>query len=209
MTSADAVAVITDIHGNLPALQAALARIDELAIDAHLLRRRPRRLRPAPQRGLRAHRRARHPDHLRQLRLRHRPRPRRLRLRLHHPPRPRARPTLGRMDARAHRPGLQGLHARTAVRPALRRRRRPVHLVHGSPRKVNEYLFEDKPARLYERLAQRRATPRARVRAHPQAVGPRVRRRAVRQLRVGRQTQGRRPARRLRHPATGRRAASR
>jgi putative phosphoesterase len=28
-----------------------------------------------------------------------------------------------------------------------------VHLVHGLPRKVNEYLFEDKPARLYERLA--------------------------------------------------------
>ena len=31
-----------------------------------------------------------------------------------------------------------------------------VHLVHGSPRKVNEYLFEDKPARLYERLGRRR-----------------------------------------------------
>jgi putative phosphoesterase len=29
----------------------------------------------------------------------------------------------------------------------------PVHLVHGSPRKVNEYLFEDKPDSLYERLA--------------------------------------------------------
>jgi putative phosphoesterase len=29
----------------------------------------------------------------------------------------------------------------------------PVHLVHGSPRKVNEYLFEDKPATLYRRLA--------------------------------------------------------
>jgi putative phosphoesterase len=28
-----------------------------------------------------------------------------------------------------------------------------VHLVHGSPRKVNEYLFEDKPASLYERLS--------------------------------------------------------
>ena len=28
-----------------------------------------------------------------------------------------------------------------------------VHLVHGSPRKVNEYLFADKPATLYERLA--------------------------------------------------------
>ena len=30
----------------------------------------------------------------------------------------------------------------------------PVHLVHGSPRKVNEYLFEDKPDSLYERLAR-------------------------------------------------------
>ncbi|HEX8975603.1 MAG TPA: metallophosphoesterase family protein [Solirubrobacteraceae bacterium] len=29
-----------------------------------------------------------------------------------------------------------------------------VHLVHGSPRKVNEYLFEEKPATLYERLAK-------------------------------------------------------
>ena len=31
---------------------------------------------------------------------------------------------------------------------------RQVHLVHGSPRKVNEYLFEDKPERLYQRLAR-------------------------------------------------------
>jgi len=29
-----------------------------------------------------------------------------------------------------------------------------VHLVHGSPRKVNEYLFEEKPASLCERLAR-------------------------------------------------------
>jgi putative phosphoesterase len=29
-----------------------------------------------------------------------------------------------------------------------------VHLVHGSPRKVNEYLFEDKPDSLYERLGR-------------------------------------------------------
>ena len=43
----------------------------------------------------------------------------------------------------------------------------PVHLVHGSPRKVNEYLFEDKPARLYERLAAAETRRRARVRAHP------------------------------------------
>jgi putative phosphoesterase len=31
--------------------------------------------------------------------------------------------------------------------------RRRVRLVHGSPRKVNEYLFEDKPARTFERIA--------------------------------------------------------
>lgn len=31
---------------------------------------------------------------------------------------------------------------------------RRVRLVHGSPRKVNEYLFEDKPDSLYERLAR-------------------------------------------------------
>jgi hypothetical protein len=77
---------------------------------------------------------------------------------------------------------------------------RNVHLVHGSPRKVNEYLFEDKPASLYERLATAEEGRRARLRTHPQAVGPHVRRRAVRQLRLGRQAQGRRPARRVRRP---------
>ncbi|MEK6228288.1 MAG: metallophosphoesterase family protein [Actinomycetota bacterium] len=30
---------------------------------------------------------------------------------------------------------------------------RRLRLVHGSPRKVNEYLFEDKPARTFERIA--------------------------------------------------------
>jgi putative phosphoesterase len=30
---------------------------------------------------------------------------------------------------------------------------RPIRLVHGSPRKVNEYLFEEKPARTFERIA--------------------------------------------------------
>jgi len=30
---------------------------------------------------------------------------------------------------------------------------RRVRLVHGSPRKVNEYLFDDKPARTFERIA--------------------------------------------------------
>jgi len=36
---------------------------------------------------------------------------------------------------------------------------RRVRLVHGSPRKVNEYLFEDKPASLYERLAAAESDP--------------------------------------------------
>jgi predicted phosphodiesterase len=40
-----------------------------------------------------------------------------------------------------------------------------VHLVHGSPRKVNEYLFEDKPSSLYERLAAAE-TARAMVFGH-------------------------------------------
>jgi putative phosphoesterase len=34
-----------------------------------------------------------------------------------------------------------------------------IHLVHGSPRKVNEYLFEDKPVSLYERLAAAESGP--------------------------------------------------
>ena len=34
MSDQEAVAVITDIHGNLPALQAALARIEELGIES-------------------------------------------------------------------------------------------------------------------------------------------------------------------------------
>jgi putative phosphoesterase len=34
-----------------------------------------------------------------------------------------------------------------------------VHLVHGSPRKVNEYLFEDKPSSLYDRLAAAERDP--------------------------------------------------
>ena len=34
-----------------------------------------------------------------------------------------------------------------------------IHLVHGSPRKVNEYLFEEKPASLYERLAGAETDP--------------------------------------------------
>ncbi len=75
-----------------------------------------------------------------------------------------------------------------------------VHLVHGSPRKVNEYLFEDKPSSLYERLAR---SEDARVLAFGHTHKPWVREYGgvlVRQLRLGRQAQGRRSAGRLRRP---------
>ena len=52
---------------------------------------------------------------------------------------------------------------------------------------------------------RRRGRRHPRLRPHPQAVGARVRRRAVRQLRFGRQAEGRRRARRLRDPRGGRR----
>ena len=42
-----------------------------------------------------------------------------------------------------------------------------VRLVHGSPRKVNEYLFEDKPAKTFRADRRRRRLRRARVWPHP------------------------------------------
>jgi len=57
------------------------------------------------------------------------------------------------VDPREHRRGLEGVRAGLPFDRHFRVGDQDVHLVHGSPRKVNEYLFEDKPARLYERLA--------------------------------------------------------
>lgn len=42
-----------------------------------------------------------------------------------------------------------------------------VRLVHGSPRKVTEYLFEDKPAKTLERVAAGGRLRRAGLRPHP------------------------------------------
>jgi len=99
----DTVAVITDIHGNLPSLHAALARIDELGIETvycggDLVGYGP------------------HPNEVCEL------------------------------IAQREIPTIYGNEV-------------DIHLVHGSPRKVNEYLFEDKPARLYERLATAETDP--------------------------------------------------
>ena len=73
-----------------------------------------------------------------------------------------------------------------------------VRLVHGSPRKVNEYLFEDKPAKTFERIA---AGADCDVLVFGHTHQPWVHPYgdvAIRQLRLGRQAQGRRPARGVR-----------
>jgi putative phosphoesterase len=150
----DAVAVITDIHANLPALQAALARIDELGIEriycgGDLVGYGP------------------HPNEVCAL-IQERAIP----------------TIYGNYDYAIARDledcgcayitphdrqlGQQSVawtleHTEQASKAFMRELPfdlhftvgdTPVHLVHGSPRKVNEYLFEDKPARLYERLAK-------------------------------------------------------
>jgi hypothetical protein len=129
----DQVAVITDVHANLPALQSALARIDELGIErvccgGDLVGDGP------------------HPNEVCAL--------------------------IAALDIRRS----------TA---ATTMRSRATSTTAAAPR--------------------RRGGRRHGYRPHPRAVGAQVRRRAVRQLRVGRQAQGRRPARRLRDPAGDRR----
>ena len=183
----DAVAVITDIHANLPALEAvarsaSTSSASSASTAAATWSATARiRTRSAADRG------ARHPDDLRQLRLRDRARPRGLRLRVPDPARARARPAVGRLDARAHRPAHQGLHARAALRPALRRRaRQPSTSCTARRARSTSTCSRTSPRRLYERLARGRGGGHARLRAHPQAVGARVRRGPVRQLRLGR-----------------------
>jgi predicted phosphodiesterase len=150
---ADAVAVITDIHANLPSLQSALARIEELGIERAFCGGDLVGYGPHPNEvcGLIAERAiptiygnydyaiARdeedcgcayvtpHDRELGQLSVDW---------------------TLAHTSQES-KDFMRGLpfDLRFAVGDV------DVHLVHGSPRKVNEYLFEDKPARLYERLA--------------------------------------------------------
>ncbi len=149
----DAVAVITDIHGNLPALQAALARIEELGVErvfcgGDLVGYGPRpnevceliaELEIPTIYGNYDYAIARDEE------------------------------DCGCAYVTPHDRELGQLSvdwtlAHTSSESKDFMRSLPfdlhflvggveIHLVHGSPRKVNEYLFEDKPARLYERLA--------------------------------------------------------
>ena len=154
MTSSDdAVAVITDIHANLPALEAALARIDQLGIETvycggDLVGYGPH---PNDVCALIAAREiptiygnydyaiARNLDDCGCAYIT--PEDRALGQRsvawtLEHTDQP-SKDFMRELPFDVHFP-VGGTD---------------VHLVHGSPRKVNEYLFEDKPASLYERLA--------------------------------------------------------
>jgi putative phosphoesterase len=147
------VAVITDIHANLPALHAALARIDELGIDRVYCGGDLVGYGPHPNEvveliaerdiatiyGNYDHAIARDlhdcgcayiSPHDREIGQQS------VEWTLQHTDRP------GKDWMRALPFDLRFEVGETAV-----------HLVHGSPRKVNEYLFEDKPASLYERLA--------------------------------------------------------
>jgi putative phosphoesterase len=149
----DAVAIITDVHANLPALEAALARIAELGVERVYCGGDLVGYGPHPnevcaliaERGIPTiygnydHAIAReeedcgcayvtpHDRELGQLSVAW---------------------TLAN-TAPAAKELMRGLPFDLRFAVASVR----VHLVHGSPRKVNEYLFEDKPASLYERLA--------------------------------------------------------
>ncbi len=153
------VAVITDIHGNLPALQAALARIEELGIESVLCGGDLVGYGPRPNEvcALIAEREiptiygnydyaiARDEE------------------------------DCGCAYVTAHDRELGQLSVDWTLAHTTRESKQFMralpfdlrfsigdvtgHLVHGSPRKVNEYLFEDKPARLYERLAAAESGP--------------------------------------------------
>ena len=149
----DRVAVITDIHGNLPALEASLAAIEQLGVDAiycggDLVGYGPHPnevCRLIEERGIPTiygnydYAIARdlddcgcayvtqHDRELGQLSVAW---------------------TLARTDQRS-KDFMRGLPFDLRFELGSER----VRLVHGSPRKVNEYLFEDKPARTFERIA--------------------------------------------------------
>jgi putative phosphoesterase len=148
-----AVAIITDIHGNLPALEAALARIEQLGIDSVYCGGDLVGYGPWPNEvcgliGERAiptihgnydHAIARDEEDCGCA---------------YRDPHDRALGeqsiawTLEHTDRRS-KDFMRELPFDLRFELAGKRAR----LVHGSPRKVNEYLFEDKPARTFERIA--------------------------------------------------------
>jgi putative phosphoesterase len=148
------IAVITDVHGNVPALEAALARIDELGIGKVFCGGDLVGYGPWPNEVCRLLEARGIPTiygnydyaigrdqedcgcaytdtHDRELGERS------------------IAWTLEHTDA-ASKAFMRGLPFDLRFELGGRRAR----LVHGSPRKVNEYLFEDKPAKTFERIAR-------------------------------------------------------
>jgi putative phosphoesterase len=147
------VAIVTDIHGNLPALEAALERIDELGIErvycgGDLVGYGPwpnEVCRVIEERGIPTiygnydWAIAREEDDC--MCAYRTPQERELGQRS-------VSWTLEHTDRRS-KEFMLGLPFDLRFELGDRR----VRLVHGSPRKVNEYLFEDKPAKTFERIA--------------------------------------------------------
>lgn len=157
--STDAVAVITDIHGNLPALRAALERIEQLGIESvfcggDLVGYGP------------------HPDEVCAL-ISEREIPTiygNYDYAIGREEEDCGCAYVTQHDRELGRLSVDWTLAHTSLESKGFMRGLPfdlrfpvgdvdVHLVHGSPRKVNEYLFEDKPASLYERLAAAERDP--------------------------------------------------
>jgi len=157
--STDAVAVITDIHGNLPALRAVLERIEQLGIESvfcggDLVGYGP------------------HPDEVCAL-ISEREIPTiygNYDYAIGREEEDCGCAYVTQHDREIGRLSVDWTLAHTSLESKGFMRGLPfdlrfpvgdvdVHLVHGSPRKVNEYLFEDKPASLYERLAAAERDP--------------------------------------------------
>jgi hypothetical protein len=162
-----------------------------------LLRWRPRGLRPAPERGVRADRRTRHADDLRHLRLRDRARPRRLRLRLCGPAR-----------SRAGQRSVEWTLAHTDKRSKAFMRELPFDLLSRSaPPRCTSYTA--RRARSTSTCSRTSRPPSTSAWPPPRrpargcsgtrtSRGCASRQGVVRQLRLGRQAEGRRRSRRLR-----------
>jgi putative phosphoesterase len=147
------VAVVTDIHGNLPALEASLARIDELGVDGVYCGGDLVGYGPWPNEGCRLIEERGIPTiygnydyaigrDLEDCGCAYRD------------PHDRALGELSIAWTLEHTSAASKGFMRELpfdLRFELAGKR--VRLVHGSPRKVNEYLFEDKPARTFERIA--------------------------------------------------------
>jgi putative phosphoesterase len=149
----DRVAVITDIHGNLPALEASLEAIEQIGVDVVYCGGDLVGYGPHPNEVCRLIEEREIPtiygnydyaigrdledcgcayvtQHDRELGQRS------------------VAWTLAHTDQRS-KDSMRGLPFDLRFELGSQR----VRLVHGSPRKVNEYLFEDKPARTFERIA--------------------------------------------------------